>query len=92
MKKWFISWDKHLISEHFVAEGKKINFSWDFNTPKASHMNGSIESLIRSCRKLSMLQLITYSARTHSLNGRQLLLNLIILLILDHCFQILLKT
>ena len=26
-------------------------FSWEFNTPKASHMNGIVESLIRSCRK-----------------------------------------
>ena len=29
----------------------EFHFSWDFNTPKASHMNGSIESLISSCRK-----------------------------------------
>jgi len=27
------------------------SFVWEFNTPKASHMNGVVESLVRSCRK-----------------------------------------
>ena len=26
-------------------------FNWEFNVPKASHMNGVVESLIRSCRR-----------------------------------------
>ena len=51
LKKWVASWNKQIIHTHMATNGTEFHFSWDFNTPKASHMNGSIESLIRSCRK-----------------------------------------
>ena len=51
LKKWLFDWDKQIIYENMAKKHTEFHFYWDFNTPKASHMNGSIESLISSCRK-----------------------------------------
>ncbi|XP_068221796.1 uncharacterized protein [Palaemon carinicauda] len=49
LQKWINSWNESLIKGKFAIPGTK--FEWKFNTPHASHMNGVVESLIRSCRR-----------------------------------------
>ncbi|XP_068240281.1 uncharacterized protein [Palaemon carinicauda] len=49
LQKRINSWIKSLIKDKFAVDGTK--FEWKFNTPHASHMNGIVESLIRSCRR-----------------------------------------
>ena len=51
LKKWLSDWDKQIIHENMAKKHTEFHFSWDFNTPRASPMNDSIESLISSCRK-----------------------------------------
>ena len=51
IKEWLSRWDRVAIHDQLATQGTAIRFSWDFNTPLASHMNGAVESLIRSCRK-----------------------------------------
>ena len=46
---WLNNWDTHLIQTEFDATS--FSFDWEFNIPTASHMNGAVESLIRSVRK-----------------------------------------
>ena len=43
------SWDVSRLKRELAAE--RTHFEWQFNVPKASHMNGVVESLIRSCRR-----------------------------------------
>ena len=49
VKEWITNWDHHLIQNQF--EKTNFKFDWEFNVPTASHMNGVVESLIRSVRK-----------------------------------------
>ena len=42
-------WNKARIEQEIATYGTK--FEWRFNTPTASHLNGVVESLIRSVRK-----------------------------------------
>ena len=51
LRKWINSCDKQTIHKNMARKDTQFHFSWDFNTPKASHINGSIELLISSCRK-----------------------------------------
>ena len=51
LKQWLTNWDKQTVHDYMASNGTEFFFTWDYNAPKASHMNGSIESLIRSCRK-----------------------------------------
>ena len=43
------SWDMSRVEVAMAAN--RTDFEWEFNVPKASHMNGVVESLIRSCRR-----------------------------------------
>ena len=47
--EWIKSWGLHLIQKEFPRT--QFDFKWKFNVPYASHMNGIVESLIRSVRK-----------------------------------------
>ena len=51
LNKWFETWDKTKVSDFMTSLNTTFQFSWEFNVPQASHMNGAVESLIRSCRK-----------------------------------------
>ena len=51
LKQWLSSWNKRTVHNYMSANGTDFLFTWDFNIPKASHINGSIESLIHSCHK-----------------------------------------
>ena len=51
LNKWFEKWDKTKVSNFMTLLNTTFHFSWEFNVPQASHMNGAVESLIRSCRK-----------------------------------------
>ena len=46
-------WNHEIIKSGFELENKKHDreFKWIWNTPTASHMNGRVESLIRSVRR-----------------------------------------
>ena len=46
---WISEWDTHLIKNEF--DSTSFVFHWEYNVPTASHMNGVVESLIRSVRK-----------------------------------------
>ena len=48
----------------------EFHFSWDFNTPNTSHMNGSIESLICSCRK-AFNAASNYLSRSYTFSERK---------------------
>ena len=49
LSDWINNWDTHVIENQF--DKTSFVFDWDFNVPTASHMNGVVESLIRSVRK-----------------------------------------
>ena len=51
IKEWLSRWDGVAIHDQLATQGTAIRFTWDFNTLLASHVNGTVESLIRSCRK-----------------------------------------
>ena len=49
LRDWINSWDMSRVKGEMAAN--RTDFEWEFNVPKASHMNGVVESLIRSCRR-----------------------------------------
>lgn len=51
LREWIDSWNKEIITCKLHELGTEFQFRWEFNIPSASHMNGVVESLIRSCRK-----------------------------------------
>ena len=51
LREWISNWNKTTLTNFFASKGTEINFNWTFNVPRASHMNGVVESLVRSCRK-----------------------------------------
>ena len=51
IREWISNWDKTKIKSHLSNQGTTFEFMWQFNVPHASHMNGVVESLIRSWRK-----------------------------------------
>ena len=59
IRSWMESWDKHLVEQELAANG--TSFHWETNTPTASHMNGVVESLIRSVRKALDASIRNYS-------------------------------
>ena len=42
-------WNEELIRRTMTTQG--VEFDWKFNVPYASHMNGVVESLVRSVRR-----------------------------------------
>ena len=65
LRIWVSSWDKSTINDFMTKRG--TTFTWQFNTPKASHMNGVVESLVRSCRK-ALDATTSYHKRSYSNN------------------------
>ena len=51
LRDWISNWNKSIVRDTMASLSTTFEFSWDFNIPLASHMNGVVESLIRSCRK-----------------------------------------
>ena len=51
IRNWISSWDVTKIKNSLAGEGTTFDFIWKFNIPQASHINGIVESLVRSCRK-----------------------------------------
>ena len=51
LNKWFEKWDETKVNNFMTSLNTTFHFSWQFNVPQASHMNGAVKSLIRSCRK-----------------------------------------
>ena len=51
LREWISNWNKTTLTNFFASKGTEINFHWTFNVPRASHMNGVVESLVKSCRK-----------------------------------------
>ena len=51
IRDWIDSWNVRQIKGELAANGTDFQFNWEFNVPKASPMNGVLESLIRSCRR-----------------------------------------
>ena len=51
LNKWFEKWDETKMNNFMTSLNATFHFSWEFNIPQASHMNGAVEPLIRSCRK-----------------------------------------
>ena len=49
IRDWIRKWDQTLIEQEFPST--KFDFEWKTNVPTASHMNGVVESLIKSVRK-----------------------------------------
>ena len=49
LQVWIDSWNHYIIQNEL--QHTTFTFDWKFNTPKASHMNGVVESLIHSVRK-----------------------------------------
>ena len=51
LRDWISNWNESIVRDTMASLSTTFEFSWDFNIPLASHMNGVVESLIRSCRK-----------------------------------------
>ena len=51
LRDWIANWSESIFRDTMVSLSTTLEFSWDFNIPLASRMNGVVESLIRSCRK-----------------------------------------
>ena len=51
LRDWIDSWNVTQIKGELAAHQTNFQFDWEFNVPTASHMNGVVESLIRSCRR-----------------------------------------
>ena len=51
LRDWIDSWNVTKIKWKLAANRTNFQFDWEFNVPKASHMNGVVKSLIRSWRR-----------------------------------------
>ena len=50
LRDWIANWNKTKLIDHFAYNGTEFKFRLEFGIPTASHMNGVVESLVRSCR------------------------------------------
>ena len=51
LRDWIDTWNVTQIKGELAANRRVFQFDWEFNVPKASHVNGVVESLIRSWRR-----------------------------------------
>ena len=65
------SWNVRQIKGELAANRKDFHSNWEFNVPKASHMNCVVESLMRSCRRGPMLPSVASTEASLSKNGRR---------------------
>ena len=61
LSDWISTWNEELIMQQFNKT--KFEFNWKIGVPKASHMNGIVESLVNSVRKGLDAAVTTYTRR-----------------------------
>ena len=80
IRDWINSWNVNKIKGELASDRTDFQFEWEFNTPKASHMNGVVESLIRSCRR-GLDAAVNYMKRRFTFEEWQTFLSVVMCLV-----------